>query len=1089
MEDKLNEGVLLQNILEAAMEGILVLDEQGTVLKSNTVCEQMFGYQEGELVNKNIEFLIPEEFGKIYKNLRKKYSNNSKTRTAVKRMDLQGLKKDGVIFFLNISSIMSPIDGRTVAIIFLRDNTTHKETELEQKTKKDRNEAMLRALPDLMFVLNKQGVCLDVHAPDPSRLLRPKEELLGKCIYDVIPKELHKQFRDAFQKSDKLSTSVNFEYSLSIKNELKISEARMVAKKNGNYLILIRDITERKLVMDELQASETRNKVIVQALPDMVSVHDKNGTVLELLSTVPWLHTQPMEDIIGTKVRDVFPHKLGEHIVKTFAKADRSKTIQILEINLPLVDRSTDFEVRIVPLEKGKLLALSRDVTQKRAIQNILNIRNGALEAAGNSILIADAKLPDLPVVYFNDAFYKMTGYSEGEVLGKNCRFLQNGDRGQVAIDILRTAIKKGEPCQVTLRNYKKDGTLFWNEIALTPLHNDQGVLTHFIGVLNDVTQRKKEARLKDEIRKILELIIEHKPLPIIGLEITEAISGQIDGCMASILLLDKEKHKLHVLAASNLSEGFIQGLEGMSIDPKMCSYSNAAFLKEEVVNEDIANKDIANDPLWEDYKELALRHSIRSCSSFPILSSDMKFLGTCAVYREYPGKLQEVDRKIMMDMVQLAGVAIEQHYVRLILRENMEQLEGYSQKLEQKVKDRTKQVEGTVQKLVEINQDLENQMQTTMVAEKKARASRALFVAVAKNFPNGIIMIYNVDMELIAVEGEDLQKFDIIKNDYLGKKVEALNVFSKERKKALKEQVRRTLDGEQFSFEAEFRKNMYSVNTSPLYVDKNIEWALFVYDNVTEHRRADEEIRKALDKEKKLNEMKSRFIATASHEFRTPLSIILSSANLIGRHNSPAKEEKREKYVDWIKTNVRHLVVILNDFLSLDRLEAGKELLKPEHFDLVQFSKDLFGEMRNTKKKGQKIVLDGSDPTIPVFLDPKMLHYIIVNLLTNAIKYSGEYKDIHVTISRKEDMLAINVKDQGIGIAQDEQEHLFELFFRGKNAVNIQGTGLGLPIVKQYVSIMKGTICFESELGKGSTFFVELPLGQEGKRKLELGN
>ncbi len=720
---------------------------------------------------------------------------------------------------------------------------------------------------------------------------------------------------------------------------------------------------------------------------------------------------------------------------------------------------------------------------QKLTVQKVLNIRNKALDAAGNGILITDARLPDHPIVYCNGEFCGMTGYSKMEILGKNCRFLQNGDRDQEEIEIMRSAIQKGEPCQVTLRNYRKDGTRFWNELTITPVLDEHEELTHFIGVQKDVTLPKKEELLKDQIRKILELIIEHVPLPRIGHEITKTISGQVEGYVASILLLDREAQTLHALAAAGLPQGFIEGIEGLRSGPKAGSCGTAAFTKKEVVNEDIAN-----DPLWEDYRELALRHGIRSSSSFPILSSDRTVLGTCAIYSGHRRRPLDRDRAIMADMVQLAGVAIEQYQTDLLLHKNRAQLEEHARQLEQKVEDRTKEVNATVLKLGETNLNLEDQVRSTKAAEKKAQASQTLFVAIAHNFPNGAIIVYNADHEVVVLEGEELRRFKLKKNDYLGVNVDALSVYSEKRKKILKEQIRKTLGGESLSFETEFRKNIYSVHTSPLYADENVAWALFVYSNVSIHRKAEKKVLKTLEKEKRLNELKSRFVAMASHEFRTPLSVILSSATLIGKQNGPGKAEKREKYVDRIKINVRSLAVILEDFLSLDRLEGGKVVPASEHFDLVQFSRSLIDEIGDSKKEGQKIVLEPDYPKMPIFLDSKMLHYILINLLSNAIKYSGEHQIIQVGISRKGKMLAIQVKDQGIGIPLEEQKPLFDLFFRAKNALNIQGTGLGLPIVKQYVSIMGGTISFESELGKGSTFFVELPLNKESVFPLKSG-
>lgn len=233
-------------------------------------------------------------------------------------------------------------------------------------------------------------------------------------------------------------------------------------------------------------------------------------------------------------------------------------------------------------------------------------------------------------------------------------------------------------------------------------------------------------------------------------------------------------------------------------------------------------------------------------------------------------------------------------------------------------------------------------------------------------------------------------------------------------------------------------------------------------------------EVRKALEKERELNELKSRFVSMASHEFRTPLSTILTSASLIGRYTAPNTEVKREKHVNRIKSAVGNLTGILNDFLSLSKLEEGRFENHPETFDLNQLVKKVIDEIKLIAKPNQNIIYK-HEGTNEVFLDLKFSRNICINLLSNAIKYSD--KDIFINTSITPNQITITVRDQGIGIPKTEQEYLFTRFFRAKNATNIQGTGLGLNIVRKYLELMNGSITFESELQKGTEFRVTFPL------------
>lgn len=241
------------------------------------------------------------------------------------------------------------------------------------------------------------------------------------------------------------------------------------------------------------------------------------------------------------------------------------------------------------------------------------------------------------------------------------------------------------------------------------------------------------------------------------------------------------------------------------------------------------------------------------------------------------------------------------------------------------------------------------------------------------------------------------------------------------------------------------------------------------------EIERSKEQLSEALQAEKDLNDMKSRFVTMASHEFRTPLSAILSSVSLIGKYTGKDDDEKRQKHVQRIKSSVTNMTLILNDFLSAERLQEGKIYAKLEPVNLRGAANEVINDVQGVLKPGQKIEYthEGIESAI---LDRQMVRNILMNLTSNAIKFSGENKKIKINTRITDKEIAMQVADQGIGIAKDEQEHLFDRFFRAKNATNIQGTGLGLNIVAKYLEMLNGKIEFDSVLNEGSTFTVTIP-------------
>ncbi|MEZ4987224.1 MAG: PAS domain-containing sensor histidine kinase [Saprospiraceae bacterium] len=243
-----------------------------------------------------------------------------------------------------------------------------------------------------------------------------------------------------------------------------------------------------------------------------------------------------------------------------------------------------------------------------------------------------------------------------------------------------------------------------------------------------------------------------------------------------------------------------------------------------------------------------------------------------------------------------------------------------------------------------------------------------------------------------------------------------------------------------------------------------------------TQLRDSEKDLQIALAREKELNLLKSRFVSMASHEFRTPLSTILSSAELVDMYRTEEEHGKRHKHIERIKAAVGNLNDILNDFLSLSRLEEGELNPQREDFSLLPFLKRLEDEIGVLLKPAQKTVFHVPTQDIIIHTDPRFLRNILLNLLSNATKYSGEGKTIVLKAYDDNHLLTFEVEDEGLGIPMEDQKHLFTRFFRAHNVENIKGTGLGLHIVQRYVDLLGGKVQFTSELGKGSRFVITIP-------------
>jgi len=249
----------------------------------------------------------------------------------------------------------------------------------------------------------------------------------------------------------------------------------------------------------------------------------------------------------------------------------------------------------------------------------------------------------------------------------------------------------------------------------------------------------------------------------------------------------------------------------------------------------------------------------------------------------------------------------------------------------------------------------------------------------------------------------------------------------------------------------------------------------LILEEAIEELERTKKDLHKALEKEIELNELKTRFVSMASHEFRTPLTTMMSSLSLIKKYGEQQETENQQKHIVKIKTSINNLTDILNDFLSLSKLEEGKVENIPEILNLKSFLQDVVSEMHSMATEDQKLTQSYIGSEI-VLLDKKLLKNVLFNLISNAIKFSNHGGIIEISAQVLNSSVKISVSDSGIGIPKEDQKHLFERFFRGHNATYIQGTGLGLNIVAKYVEQMNGFIDFESIESKGTTFNIIIP-------------
>jgi len=385
-------------------------------------------------------------------------------------------------------------------------------------------------------------------------------------------------------------------------------------------------------------------------------------------------------------------------------------------------------------------------------------------------------------------------------------------------------------------------------------------------------------------------------------------------------------------------------------------------------------------------------------------------------------------------------------------------------------IKSLTAQKEQAINQLQTAHGELMHQVDKRKLAEQELLKRKKLQDAMAHNFPNGVICVLNADMKFILADGGEMEELGLIQNN---KKID--NAFFN---LSAVEELKNAFKGDQVSTEFRMNNKSYTLNGVPIPDANNvINEVLVVIRNITDQKNLENNLIKALEREKELNVLKSQFVTMASHKFRTPLSTILSSVFLLENYTDADYELEKTAFFDKIKRSVHNLTALLNDYLSLGKLEEGKLKVTYTATDIKAFFDEFLQEIGSIKKVKQKIHFSHEGIECTVMTDKFLLKNILTNLLSNAIEYSPHDAEIQLSAELKKDILKIKVTDQGIGIPENEQHQIFKRFYRGQNANNVEGTGLGLNIAKKYIRLLKGTIEFTSQLNKGTTFIAIIPV------------
>ncbi|HET8911260.1 MAG TPA: PAS domain S-box protein [Ktedonobacteraceae bacterium] len=606
---------------------------------------------------------------------------------------------------------------------------------------------------------------------------------------------------------------------------------------------------------------------------------------------------------------------------------------------------------------------------------------------------------------YISSSVQRFLGFQPAELVGQNSTEFVPPDQLELVIENFESVLRLPRGPRTIEHQFRhKDGRPRWIESTITNCLDDPGIGA-IVCNFRDITAHKQIEGVLEGEKEILERIIRGESLGNILMLLARLIEVQsAGGALTSILLLENGV-RLRNGASPSLPQTYLLGIDGMKIGPSAATCGTVAYR-----NEPVYVSDIASDPLWGEYRELALSHGLRACWSIPIRSSKGDVLGTFAMYYHEPHIPDSLEQQLIELIIHTAALAIEHR---------KEEEERYK-----------------LAAVVAFSDDaIVSKTLDGLITNWNAAAERLFGYSAEEAIGQPITMI--IPPELHYVEKEIIEKLK------QGIRIEHF------------ETVRVRKDGS---------KVAVSISISPVK-DRTgkVIGASKIARDVTSRRE--------------LEERKNEFISMASHELKTPVTSIKGFTQVLQRRFKQRGDQDALKFMLHMDSQLNRLTLLINDLLDLSKIEKGQLVYRKELFDLGDLTKEIAGDIQETTQT-HKILLE-TQTGVQVFGDRDRIGQVLINFMTNAIKYSFQADSVVVRLQTVGDEAVVSVQDFGVGIPEAEYQKIFERFYQapGPGGKMYPGLGIGLYISQQIIERHHGRIWVSSQQDEGSTFFFALSL------------
>ena len=1081
-EDMLRESEeRFRNIFELPKAVMLLIDPgTGEIVDANEAAASYYGWTREQLRNmliQNINTMNEDEVGHKREEALEAKSNY---------FIFQHRLANGDNRWVEVYSSKIQIKEKPLLFSIVHDITERKMIEDNLLKSESNIRGILNATRESIYMFDREGKIITANRTAAERLGFNFEDIIGHPFSEFMIKELASSRQRQLDRVFNEGTPLQFE---DVRNGLVFIHNFYPVIENEKVIKVVsfsQDITERRHAEEMIEHLATFPRLN----PNPIVEIDFTGKVIftnDAVKTI--LNELEIEDNGSVFLPDdIFD------IIDSIKNANETRTF-VREINI----KNHLFSMNIYYTKQIKVLRLyATDITQQKIMEIQLRKLSLAVEQSPESVIITNT---NGIIEYVNPKFEQVTGYSPEEVRGKNPRILKSGLTPMEVYENLWTNINNGKEWRGELYNRKKNGELFWESVSISPVKNSEGTVTNIVAIKEDITEKKKQIerlfrlnRTLNAMHKSNEAILLSNDETQLMKEVCKVIVEDCGHKMVWIGLAEEDILKtVRPAAFFGYEEGYLNTLNLTWSDTEYGRGPTGTAIR---TGKYAICRNMLTDPKFEPWRNEAAKRGYASSIVFPLKIYN-KVFGALTIYSGEPDPFSTDEINLLTDLSEDLSYGIDILRLKNAKEHAEIELRKHRDNLEELVKIRSGELKAANEELksasIYMRTLLEASLDPLVTIDKLGKitdVNRATELAtglsrkelIGNNFSDYFTDPdkAKVGFNKVITEGF-VRDFPLTVSNISGKRTDVLynaTIYKNEAGEILGVFAAARDITEQKA--AEIELNIYRKHLEELVKTRTEELASAnkkLSEEIEKEKKVEILLQESLAKEKELNELKTRFLSTTSHEFRTPLTSILSSMQLVQKYRKKWSDEQLDEHFIKVKYSVQNLTKLLDDILTLSRSESGKLTFSPSTMNLPKFILDIVKEVEHISNEKHEIIFNYSLKGNEYLIDPKLMNFILMNLLTNAIKYSPDGGKVELNISHYGNQIQIIVNDEGIGIPKDENDRLFEPFHRAKNTENIPGTGLGLSIVQLAVQMYNGKIDFQSELGKGTKFIVTLPL------------